>query len=82
VVDLSLGGCCLEVEEPVEEPIGTRVEVYFCVMNNTVQVAGTLRQVRHQVWAGVQFSGVSSRKAEQIQDLIDQLFADAAVPPA
>ncbi|MGD0801272.1 MAG: PilZ domain-containing protein [Terracidiphilus sp.] len=76
VVDLSLGGCCIEVEDPLEEPSGTRVEVYLRVMGSTVQVPGVLCCVRNQVWAGIQFSGVSPRKAGQIQELIDDLFSD------
>jgi hypothetical protein len=76
VVDLSLGGCCIEVEEPIEEPSGTRVEVYFCVMGTTVQVPGRLCHVRNQVWAGIQFAEMSSRKAAQIQELIEELFSD------
>ncbi|MFZ1084785.1 MAG: PilZ domain-containing protein [Terracidiphilus sp.] len=75
VIDLSLGGCCIEVEEPIEEERGTCTEVYFCVMGNTVQVAGVLCNVRNQVWAGIQFSAMSQRKAGQIQELIEELFA-------
>jgi len=79
VVDLSLGGCCLEVEEPIEEPPGTHVEVFLRVMGTTVQVAGILCNVRHQVWAGIQFTGVSSRKKEQIQELITELFEGVSI---
>jgi len=74
VADLSLGGCCIESEEPILEPIGTRVEVYLRVMGTTVQVAGVLCHIHHQVWAGIQFTGVSARKMVQIQELIDELF--------
>jgi c-di-GMP-binding flagellar brake protein YcgR len=76
VVDLSLGGCCIELEDPVEEPRGTRVEAYFCVMGNTLQVPGILCHVRNQVWAGIQFSNISPRKAEQIQELIEEIFGE------
>jgi c-di-GMP-binding flagellar brake protein YcgR len=80
VVDLSLGGCCIEVEEPIGEPPGAHVEVYLRVTGTTVQVVGILRSVRNEVWAGIQFWGVSPRKIEQIQELIGELFA--AVKPS
>jgi len=79
VVDLSLGGCCIEVDEHVEEPTGTHVEVFLRVMGTTVQVAGILCNVRHQVWAGVQFCSVSSRKMAQIKELMDELTAGVEV---
>jgi c-di-GMP-binding flagellar brake protein YcgR len=76
LVDLSLGGCCVESEEPIHAPAGSRMEIYLRVMGTTVQVQGVLCHVRHDIWAGVQFNAVSSRKATQIQELIDELFEE------
>ena len=76
LVNMSLGGCCVEVKEPIEEPLGSRVEVYLRVMGMTVQVAGVLCHVRDQVCAGIQFTGVSCRKAEQINELIEELLVE------
>jgi hypothetical protein len=47
-------------------------------MGMTVQVAGILCHVRDQVWAGIQFTGVNFRKAEQISELIEELLVETA----
>ena len=81
LADLCLGGCCVQVSKPVEEPPGTHVEVYLRVMGTTVQVTGVLCHVRDQVRAGIQFTGLSSRKREEIHELMDELFEEVRETP-
>lgn len=80
ISDMSRGGCCIKVDEPVEKPSGTPVEVHLRVKGIALQVTGSLRYVRQQSWVGIQFSGISGPKASQIYDLIEELELSEKAP--
>lgn len=63
VLDLSVHGCCIETSTPMP-PIERRaVEVVFTVDHVTLRLP-----------AGIQFTKITERKAEQIEDLVKELF--------
>ncbi len=74
VVDLSLNGCCLEFDSAVPAHVNTRVEIYLNVKGITLQLAGEIRHLQTRGQAGIEFIDVSRRKAEQIQELIHELY--------
>ena len=74
VLDLSVHGCCIETSTPMP-PIERRaVEVVFTVDHVTLRLAGIVRNVRKNLRAGIQFTKITERKAEQIEDLVKELF--------
>jgi hypothetical protein len=74
VVDLSIGGVCLETEEPVLIEPGQRLEVLLYVKDSVIKLAGVLCHVRRCSYLGIQFRDVSARKAAQIKELMVELF--------
>jgi PilZ domain len=81
IADMSRGGCCIKVKDPVEKTIGERVEVCLHVKSTVLQLTGALRWVRQQFWIGIEFSGVSGPTASQIYDLLDELELDEKALP-
>ena len=76
VVDLSVGGCCLELEANVSIKPGQRLEVLLQVKDAVLIVAGVLRNVRKRSFVGIQFRDVSRRKELQIKELMAELFGE------
>jgi hypothetical protein len=73
IVDLSLGGCCIRSLEPFPVGTHTRVEIEFCLNGLPFRLAGVSQTVhdRHQV--GIRLLDVSSRKREQLNELIAEI---------
>jgi len=73
IVDLSLGGCRIRSVEPFPVGIHTRVEIEFCLNGLPFRLAGVSQTIhdRHQV--GIRLLDVSSRKREQLQQLIAEI---------
>ena len=77
LLDLSASGCCIAVDLPmpaIETPV---VEVQVAVDGTVLRVAGVVRNVRNERRIGIEFVNVSRRKADQINDLVAELFARA-----
>jgi len=71
--DLSVTGCCIETDAPfppVENPL---VEVHLNVNGDVLCVAGIVRNLRNGRRAGIEFTGVTPRKAAQIEALVKEL---------
>jgi c-di-GMP-binding flagellar brake protein YcgR len=81
IVDLSLGGCCIELGGPIRADAFCRVEVRLCVEGTNFQVAGILRHRQDGFRVGIEFTDVSDRKAEQIRELIVYLVETAKARP-
>ena len=74
LLDLSVAGCCIETATPlpyVERPL---VEVLLTVNGIRLCLAGVVRNMRNDHRAGIEFMGVTTRKAEQIKELVDELI--------
>ena len=71
--DLTVAGCCIEMPDPLPEFKEAIVEVHLSVNGVRLRIAGVLRNVRRQRRAGIEFTEVSSRKAEQIRQLVREV---------
>jgi c-di-GMP-binding flagellar brake protein YcgR len=77
VLDLSLGGCRIEADEAIPATADATVEVLLQLTGSTVRLAGVVRHMEeNQTRAGIEFTEVNPRKAEQIQKLIAQIVAE------
>jgi c-di-GMP-binding flagellar brake protein YcgR len=77
LLDLGLGGCRIEADEAIPAGDNASVEVLLHLRGYTVRLAGVIRhQEEGKTRAGIEFTDVSPRKAEQIQKLLDQLIAE------
>ena len=74
IIDLSLGGCCVELGGPMRVEAYSHVEIRLCVEGTNFQVAGIVRHRQDGFKIGVEFTDVSDRKAEQIRELMVFLF--------
>jgi hypothetical protein len=73
LMDLSVTGCCIECGNTLPEARLQVVEVHLRVNSARLRVAGVVRNIRRQRRVGIEFTGVSSRKAEQIRLLVREL---------
>jgi c-di-GMP-binding flagellar brake protein YcgR len=77
LLDLGLGGCRIEADEAIPAGDNASVEVLLHLRGYTLRLAGVIRhQEEGKTRAGIEFTDVSPRKAEQIQKLLDQLIAE------
>jgi c-di-GMP-binding flagellar brake protein YcgR len=78
LLDLGLGGCQIEADGAIPASEGVCVEVLLHLEGSTLRLGGVIRHLEeNQTRAGIEFADVSPRKAVQIQNLIDQLFAES-----
>lgn len=79
LMDLSLGGCCVNCDRELPQPAGSLVEVYLTVNGNRLCVGGVVRNTRrHETRAGIEFHKVTDRKADQIRQMIKDLMEQKA----
>ncbi len=77
LLDLGLGGCRIEADEAIQAGDDSSVEVLLHLKGYTLRLAGVIRhQEDGKTRAGIEFTDVCPRKAEQIQKLLDQLIAE------
>jgi len=77
LLDLGLGGCRIEADDAIPATDNASVEVLLHLRGYTLRLAGVIRhQEEGNTRAGIEFADVSPRKAEQIQKLLEQLFAE------
>ncbi|MGD0293755.1 MAG: PilZ domain-containing protein [Terracidiphilus sp.] len=77
LLDLGLGGCRIEADEAIPAGDDTSVEVLLHLKGYTLRLAGEIRHLEDgKTRAGIEFTDVCPRKAEQIQRLLDQLIAE------
>jgi len=73
LLDLSVAGCCIELDSPMPAIENPRVEVHLSVKGTALRVLGIVRQAVGGRRLGIEFTDVSSRRAEQIQALYAEL---------
>jgi c-di-GMP-binding flagellar brake protein YcgR len=77
LLDLGLGGCHIEADDAIPATDHANVEVLLQLKGYTLLLAGVIRHLEeNQTRAGIEFTDVSPRKAEQLQKLLDQLIAE------
>jgi c-di-GMP-binding flagellar brake protein YcgR len=73
ILDLSLGGCRIRTDERFPVGIYTRVETEFRVKGLPFQLGGVIQAIhdRERRNVGIRFLDMSSRKREQVEQLIE-----------
>jgi len=74
LLNLSVGGCCIQTAQPIPSIERPSVEVRLTVNGITLRVAGIVRNVRKDHHAGIEFINVTPRKADQILELVKELM--------
>jgi c-di-GMP-binding flagellar brake protein YcgR len=74
LLDLSVGGCCIQTDVPIPPIERPSVEVQLTVNGITLRVAGIVRNMRDDHRAGIEFMDVTPRKADQIIELVKELI--------
>jgi len=72
-INLSVGGCYFETNTEIPAEVGARVEVHLRVDGHTLLLLGVICHKEGETHVGIQFTQVSSRKAEQIRHLVTEL---------
>jgi hypothetical protein len=73
ILDLSLGGCRIRADERFPVGIYTRVETEFSVKGLSLRLAGVVQAIHDRHTIGVRFLDMSSRKREQVEELIGDI---------
>ena len=76
LVDLSLGGCLVDADEAIPACVNACVEVLLQVDQLTLRLAGVIRHMEKKTRAGIGFTDLSLRKAEQIHHLLGILIEE------
>jgi hypothetical protein len=74
ILNLSVGGCLMELQEPLDLSVDQIVELIFTVNQLPFRVRGNVRAVRSTVLVGFQFLHVSERTLWQLNELIGELI--------
>ena len=74
VLNLSLGGCLILIEEEVEIAKGEPVELQLMVENFQLNVTGQVKHIHARTMIGVQFSEMNDRLTEQVRYMIAELY--------
>jgi hypothetical protein len=73
IQDLSLGGCRIRTEEPFPVGIYTRVETEFRLEGLAFRLGGVVQGIHDRNLVGIRFLDMSTRKREQVQQLIAEI---------
>jgi hypothetical protein len=76
VANLSVQGCSIAADKKMPLLPHERVEVHLHLHGLTVQLAGIVRYMENNERVGIEFTDVSKRKAEQIEQLIEEIVED------
>ena len=76
IVNLSLDGCLIVLQEPHGLSQDTIVELTFTVNDQPFRVWGRVRAIRSDTTVGFEFPLLSERVRSRIEDLIEQLIDD------
>jgi hypothetical protein len=74
ILNLSVGGCLMELQGPLNLAMDEIVELIFNVNQMPFHVRGKVRTVRSKVLIGFQFLQLSERTRRQLQELIGELI--------
>jgi len=72
LVNLSLGGCCIEFEREILAPMYAQLDVLLDACDLRVRLSAEIRR-RDDNQVGIRFLEMSARKEEQIRYLIQEL---------
>ena len=75
ILDLSLGGCRIRSNQRFPVGIYTRVEAEFRVEGLSFRLGGVIQALHDPNTVGIRFLDISSRKREQLNQLIDEIKA-------
>jgi c-di-GMP-binding flagellar brake protein YcgR len=73
ILDLSMGGCRIRTDERFPVGIYTRVETEFRLEGMPFRLGGVTQAIHDQYHIGIRFLDMSSRKREQLEQLIEEL---------
>jgi hypothetical protein len=73
VLDLSLGGCRIRTDERFPVGIYTRVETEFRLEGLPFRLGGVVQAIHDRHTIGIRFLDMSSRKREQVSQLIQEI---------
>ncbi|MGD0942248.1 MAG: PilZ domain-containing protein [Terracidiphilus sp.] len=74
IINLSIGGCLMEFERPLQLATDEIVELIFCVNHMPFRVRGQVRAIRSETLVGFQFPMLSDRIRRQLEDLVGELI--------
>jgi hypothetical protein len=81
IQDLSPNGCCIHTEERFPVGIYTRVEVEFRLYGLPFRLSGVVQAIHNRDKVGIRFLDMSSRKQEQVVELINEIDSETAEQP-
>jgi c-di-GMP-binding flagellar brake protein YcgR len=73
ILDLSLGGCRIRTDEFFPVGIYTRVETEFRLEGLPFRLGGVIQAIHDRHNVGIRFLDMSSRKREQVEQLIEEI---------
>ena len=73
ILDLSLGGCRIHANERFPVGIYTRVETEFRLEGLPFRLGGVVQAIHDRRTVGIRFLDMSSRKREQVAQLIEEI---------
>lgn len=82
ILDLSLAGCRIRTDEHFPVGIYTRVEAEFRYQGLPFRLGGVIQAIHNRDTVGIRFLDMSQRKREQLLELIEEIDAMHAAPPA
>jgi hypothetical protein len=74
IINLSIGGCLMKAERPLNIVVDEIVELIFCVNRIPFRVRGKVRAVRSEALTCFQFPYLSARSRRQLEELIGELI--------
>jgi PilZ domain len=74
IINLSIGGCLMDLKSPIPLAVDETVELIFCVNNWPFRVRGKVRSIRSETLIGFQFPQLSDRIRRQLEDLVGELI--------
>ncbi len=82
ILNLSLGGCQIRMDERYNVGIFVRVEAEFYLHGMQFRIGGVSQTIADKFTIGVRFLDLSSRRREQLSELIAEIAQAAAKEPA
>jgi hypothetical protein len=73
IVDLSMNGCRIRIDERFPVGIYTRVETEFSLEGLPFRLAGVIQAIHDRHSVGIRFLDMSQRKREQVEQLIAEI---------
>ena len=73
IIDISIGGCRIRCDERFPVGIYTRVDTEFHLEGLPFRLGGVVQAIHNQHTVGISFLDMSSRKREQLSELIEEI---------